>query len=165
MAGKYAKYRGKLEAFAQEPDFQKKVDAEKRKHAKRDANALGKEFVRRKRAKNSLKRKDRQLNVELEALSQLLVDRLEGAEIESVKFRGGVGVGLQDKPYPSVADRRKLFGWIKQTRMTGLLSVHHQTLLGLVTEALEAGRPLPPGVDVFLKTSAKVTGLKDGDDD
>jgi hypothetical protein len=166
MPGKYAKYRGKLEAFAQAPDFQAKVDKDKRLYARLDTAKLAKEFVGWKRKKSAGEARERAINVKLEALSQLLVEKLEGADFEAVQLRGGVSVSLQDKPYPSVVDRKKLFGWIKKTRMASLLSVHHQTLVGLVTEALAAGTNPPPGVEVYLKTSAKATGLaKNGEED
>lgn len=173
--GKYTKYRGQLPRFQNEKSYQLKVDDAKRKvlglatgqkpgaRAAEAANVakLARQFAQTKRAKKKLEDKITALNVDLEALSQLLVDRLETEETQKVELRGGIVISLKDDPYPQVVDRRKIFAWIKQRRMVDLLSVHHQTLKGLINDALAAGRkPDVPGVEIFMKTSAKCTGLK-----
>lgn len=166
--GKYTKLRGVLPPFEQPPDFAVKVDAEKRKilgaepsqapHA--NLAKLAREFVVRKKKKERLEEQVTKLNVELEACSQLLVARLEGEEIQTVQLRGGVTVFLADEPYPSVKDRKAVFDWIKKTRQVELLTVHHQTLKGLVGERLAAGEGDVPGVTTYLKTTARCRGLR-----
>lgn len=171
--GKYAKLRGKLPAFEAPPDWKAKVDAaaqeilgtgaDQAPHA--NISWLAVEFVKRKRKKERLEEKVKALNVELEACSQLLVARLEGEDIQNVALRGGVTVFLADDPYPTVEDRQQLFDYIKRTHQTQLLSVHYQTLRGLVGERLTRGEDPPPGVKVYLKTQARCRGLRNGEAD
>ena len=174
--GLYTKYRDELPRFQNDKPYQQKVDAAKRallglpgsqkpgRRAAQAANvaALARQFAKVKRAKKKLEDKIGDCNVELEALSQLLTDRLETEETQAVELRGGITVSLKDEPYPFVTDRRKIFAWIKKRKMLDLLTVHHQTLKGLVGDALKAGTPsaIPDGVELFIKVGAKCTGLK-----
>ena len=156
----------KLPKFKQPAEWQARLDARKREYQGLRMADLARALVRHKRAKQALERKVRARNEHLEALSQLLVDRLEGEELQRINLARGVTVYLADTPFPVVTDRRRVFAWIKQTRQVELLTVHHQTLCGLVRELLRAGKALPPGVSVYLKTAARCRGLRgNGDED
>lgn len=149
----------KLAKFQQPREFQALVDVRKREHSAQTVASLARELVRHKRAKHRLEQRVKVENIQLEALSQLLVERLEGEEFQKVNLRSGVTVYLAEDVHPAVQDRPKLFAWIKQTRQVELLTVHHQTLRALTRELLAAGRALPPGVAAFLKTTARCRGL------
>ncbi len=105
------------------------------------------------------------MNVEIEALSQLLVDALETQNIQKVELASGAICFLQDTPYPVVKDREAVMAWIKKQKMTSLLSVHYQTLKAMTNERLIAGKPLIPGTEVFLKTQARIRNASNGDSD
>lgn len=162
MPSKWAAFRTKIEPFVAEQSFQSKVDEAKMlilsTHEGDNANInhLAALYAQRKQKKDDLEEQIGDLNVELEALSQLLVDAFENENIQKVELSSGASVYLSDGIYPSVEDREKLFAWIKQHKMSKLLSVNSQTLKGLVGEMLQDGKPAPAGVKVYLKTQARM---------
>ncbi len=175
--GKWTKFRKKLPRLEPDTDYQEKVNrekarilklADKQKPTKADAEVanaafLGRQMAQARRAKDRLEDKLYDENITITALDQLLVDRLEGEEQESVTLRDGVTFGLKDDIYPQVEDRGKLFAWIKLTGQAALLTVHHSTLKAVVKDRLENGRPAPPGTKVFIKTTVSIRGLKGKD--
>lgn len=172
--GKWTNYRNKLPKLQPEKEYQEKVNDEKnkvlglatgQKANRRDAEHanvafLGKKLAAARRKKDALEDKMYDINLTIEAIGQLLVDRLDGEEQESVDLRGGLTVGLKDDIYPMVKDRQKVFQYIKKTRQLELLSVHFKTLQSLTKADIEAGRPTMPGVEVFIKTTATIRGLR-----
>ncbi len=167
MAGKWSKFKNKLKKFQPEKKWQEKVDEAKVAilgvaDNPRDANVafLARQFATRRKKRAALEDKVHALNTELEALSQLLVDRLEDEEQQAVELRGGITVSLKDDIYPMMVDRQKLFAWIKATRQVELLTIHPSTFKAVVKATLEGGRPLPPGAEVFFKTTATCRGLR-----
>lgn len=171
MAGKWAKFRGKLEVFQLEGPYKQKVDDWKVKflgtkdavHA--NVAMLAKEFAKRKETKDTLEDKLYQVNLELEGLSQLIVDVLTGEGQEKVSLISGATVYLNDGIYPSVQDKSKLRLWIVQTHQEDVLTLNAQTLKGMVGSLLTNGEPVMPGVKLFLKTQARLLrpGGKDED--
>src|SRR2546428_2154721 len=163
---KYTQLRGRLPAFREEASYQQKVDAAKdfvlgQTSNPRDANVnfLARLFAERRAQKDAHEEAIHELNVELEALSQLLVAALEDQALEKVELAAGGSVGIKDTPYTSVSDKAKFMAWIKRNRMADLLTVNHQTLNGLNNERLVAGQPAIPGTEVFLKTRARLYGV------
>lgn len=171
MAGKYAALRGKLPAFEEETSYQQRVDAFKQEflgtYSGVDANTafLAKEFSARKAMKDGHEETISALNVELEALSQLLVEALEDQNIQKVELASGAICFLQDTPYPVVKDREAVLAWIKQQKMQSLLSIHFQTLKALTNERLVAGKPPIPGTEVYLRTQARIRNARNGDEE
>jgi len=173
MAGKYASLRGKLPAFEESQPFQERVNAAKQfvlaQGELRDTDGIVVEnlnaanvsrlaalFAQRKAQKDAHEEQIAELNVELEALSQLLVEALEDQQIQKVELASGATCYLQDTPYPVVKDREALLAWIKKQKMASLLTIHYQTLKGIVNERLVGGKTVPPGVEVYLKTQARL---------
>lgn len=91
------------------------------------------------------------LVVEIEAYTRAFIDRFEEAGEFNKTFADGVQIGISVEPYPSVKDKPVLYQWIKDTDQSELLTLNYQTMVSIVKSKLEAGQPLPPGVDVFLK--------------
>jgi hypothetical protein len=163
FVGKYSNLKSKLPAFVEEESYQSKVDTAKQfilasaENAEAaNVNRLAALFSERKRAKEALEESISELNVEIEALSQMLCEALEDQDMQKVTLSSGALVYLQDTPYPQVKDKEALMAWIKKQKMNTLLTIHYQTLKGLVNEMLVGGKPCPPGVEVFLKTSARL---------
>lgn len=162
MAGKYQHLRGKVAPFQLESAYQEKVNATKKELLGADyfegvnVAKLAAAFATADREKKRLEALISVLNVELTALSQLLVDNLESESQQKVELASGALIYLQDSPYPQVKDKAKLFEWIKKEKLVNLLTAHHQMLKGMCSERLIAGQPPPPGVEVFLKTEARV---------
>jgi hypothetical protein len=161
MASKWSKLRSTIPAFENESTYQQKIDKAKismlgENVEDANINRLAALFAQRKQEKDQLEAQTYNLNVELEALSQLLVDRLETESQQSVSLSSGATIFLSDAPYPSIEDEKVFYDWLHKNKMDELLSLNHQTLKGMVTERLQSGQPLPPGTKVFLKTSARV---------
>ena len=168
MASKYASLKGKVAAFEPEPEFQKKVEAAKREivgdSEATDANVshLAMLFAQHQARKHDLEEQISDLNIGIEAISQLIVESLEGEDISSVKLDSGATVYLSYTPYPSVEDREKVMEWIKKNKMKSLLSVNYQTMKAMVSEQLAAGKPTIPGIKVFLKSQARILNGRKG---
>lgn len=172
MASKYASLKTKLPAFTEESEYQQKVDNCKNiildgAANAEDANAaaLAARYERVKGEKDGIESALYETNIELEALSQLLVAAMEADGVEKFTLSSGATVYQNYAPYPVVEDREKLFAWIKAQRMQKLLSVQYQTLRGIVNEMLAAGKPLMPGVSCYLKTSARLLRSRNGSEE
>lgn len=170
MASKYASLKTKLPAFEEESSYQQKIDEEKKLILAYAENAedvnvafLAARLEQAKQNKDEIEERLYGVNVQIEALSQLLITAMDNQSLEKVSLSSGATVYLNYAPYPSVEDREKLFAWIKKQRMVKLLTVNHQTLKGLVNELLANGKSVPPGVNVFLKTSARLLRGRNGD--
>jgi hypothetical protein len=170
MVGKWNSLRKKLKKLPLDRDFKTKVDEEKlrilgmpKKNRSPEGDfannvRLARLFVNAKLEKQEISN----LNVTLEALSQLIADSLEGEEVEKVELVDGVTITLHSEPYCSVKDRSKLFAWIKKYRRVELVGVAWATLNSMVKGNIESGikDAVPPGVEVFLKTGVRVIGLR-----
>lgn len=171
MAGKWASFREKLPAFTVEQSYQAKVDDAKQfllgtlSGEDANINRLAALYADRKQKKDAHEVAISEINVDLEALSQLLCDAFETEGMQKVELSSGASGYLHDGIYPSVEDREKLFDWIKQHKMARLLSVNAQTLKGLVGELLQNGKPAPAGVRVFLKTQFRIRGVNQSNGD
>ena len=82
--------------------------------------------------------------------------KLEG--IENVKIQGLGTVYASSSPYPTVKDEASLFKDLRKRKLGSIIKpqVHYQTLKALVTELLEQGRPGLDGVEVFIKSTARI---------
>lgn len=94
------------------------------------------------------------------AITYLFVNRFEEDDVTSMKFSNGVTLGESVEPLPNVKDRAALTSWIKSTGQEDLLTLNYQTLRSVVKQMLIEGKPLPPGVEVFMKQKLTARGLK-----
>ena len=163
--GKYTKLRGVVPAFVEEKSYQDRINAEKQlllanaeNSEAANVNRLAALFAAYKAKKDDLESQVSDLNVGLEALSQLLCDALTDQSIEKLTLSNGATGFIQDTPYPQVKDKDALMAWIKKNKMQSLLGINYQTLKGLTNERLVAGQPPPTGVEVFLKTQFRLRG-------
>lgn len=158
MPGKWSKLKDKLPKFEIDSSWQEKVNEAKEKYVALNVTELTREFARHRTMKKKLEAEVSLQNTELEAISQLGIRELEGSEIQKITLDTGETGYIQDEPYSSVEDKKKLMAWIKRSKLTDLLTVHWQTLNGMVKERLGEGKPLPPGVKAFMKTSFRLRG-------
>src|SRR6266705_497324 len=109
MASKYARLRNSLPAYEQESTFQMKVE-EWKKHSygenPEDANlsSLTATFTAKRQEKEILEEEISEINVSLEALSQMIVANMQANEQDSVRLSSGATVFLSYEVYPSVED-------------------------------------------------------------
>jgi hypothetical protein len=144
-----------LPAFKEESSWQEQINEVKQTMVGFNTSEVAREFALTRRDKKKLEEQIKDLNTQLEACSQLLVEQLQGQDIQKITLSTGETVYLQSDPYPSVKDKDQLRLWVMQEGMEEVLSVHYQTLVGLVKGRLNDGQEPPPGVEVFLKTKAR----------
>lgn len=176
--GKYTHFRHKLPAFEQSADASglsawfAKVDDYKQaflgtteaEHA--NAAFLAREYAERDKRKKELEAEISQLNIELEALSQMGVESMESDGLQKIDLAAGGYVRIDDRPYTSTEDRAKILAWIKKNKMQDLLTMNYQTLSAMNNERLVAGKALIPGTKIFMKTKLTVRGVgKNGDEE
>ncbi len=156
--GKWAGFRDKLQPFKQEDSWQQKIDEVKSQFVGCDTAELARALVMARNFKQDLETQVKSYNTEIEALSQLLVDNLESSEIQKVGLSTGETVYLQSEPYTSTKDQKACMAWLRKKKLTSMFTIHWRSLNSLVKEMLIDGQPIPDGVEVYYKTSARITG-------
>lgn len=160
MPGKWSGLRGAVEKAPVDLDFQGKVNVsktalawdEKESRARKTAE-LARLFCERRDKKDQLEASIKELNVELEALSQMMIAAMEKEGTDMFRLDSGDSLSIKDEPYCSVAEKQTFIAWVKETNQEDLLTVHYQTLSGITKTMLKEGRSAPPGIKVFLKQS------------
>jgi hypothetical protein len=151
--GKYTHLRGELETFPQDQSWQSRIDQQKFKYNNANLGALGERYNQERERKEKLEKELGEVNTELEALSQLMLSKMEDEGMMNVKLADGSTIYINDRPYCQVHSQDLFLKWIKETGREDLLSVHYQRMNSLVSELLIEGQPAPPGVKAFLKSS------------
>lgn len=161
----FKQFRHVLPKFQVEPSWQEKIDENKSTFVGLGPAELATEFAKEKERKSALEEKIKVQNTILEALSQLLVDNLEDSDIQALQTKTGESVYLSDEPFSSVQDRALVYAYIKKTKQTNLLTVHHQTLNAINKDLFVSGKQLVPGTTLFIKTRARCRSARKGFDD
>lgn len=156
--GKYTHLRGQLPTFELESAFQQKVTDAKTAYQALSVADLAREFGMQRKEKDAHEEAIKVINVELEALSQLIVEDLEAGDLQKVQIASGATVYTQVEPYSSVENKEALLAYIKKAKMQALLTLPWQTLNALNKERLIGGKQVLPGSRCFLKTSARLRG-------
>lgn len=162
MASKWKNLVGKLDPFALEPTYQARIDEEKKSHAALSPSELARKFKITVDEKEQYEQDIKDCNLQIEAISQLIVSALEASDLQSIELESGMKCGLRIEPYVSILDTneaRALYDkFIHSKNMKCLLTLNAQTRNGYVKQLLEAGRPAPAWAKVFIRTSAKLLG-------
>lgn len=160
MASKYSKLRDKLPAFQQESSFQQKVDEWKMQYGQNveglNVSALASHYASLRAEKDSLEEQISNINIGLEALNQLGVIAMQADDLEKVSLSTGATVYLSYDVYPSVKDKEALLTWVKANKMSAQLSLPWQTLRGICNDLSSNGKPLPKGVEAYLRISLRI---------
>lgn len=157
---RWGKLKDKLRQFVPEPTYQDAVDEIKKVWVKLSPKEMGEEFKGLKLRKIEISDEEKEINMKIEALSQLLVEWMEREEIESVRLDSGGVLTQTLSPYPRVVDEEQLLAWLREEHPTERLKLPWAVLERIVRERLEEGHPLPDGVEVFLKNSVKLYNAK-----
>jgi hypothetical protein len=154
--GKYDKLKGKLPTFQQDSTFQQKVDEAKNAYQSRDMTSLVTMCSSVRQKKENLNDQIASLNVELEAISQLLGQHFEDAGLSKLTLEDGTTCYTQTEPYSSVSNQSILLAFIKKQKMSNLLSLAWGTMNAMNKERLVSGKPPLPGTQCFLKTFVRL---------
>lgn len=125
-----------------------------------DNTQLCEEYARVRKEMDELEAKLSVLEVQKAALTYLFTNRFEEDDVTSMKFANGITLGESIEPLPNVKDRQALTQWIKETGQEDLLTLNYQTLRSITKQALLEGKPVPPGVEVFMQQKLTARGLK-----
>ena len=115
--GKYSEVIGDLPRFKLEnPAYQDKVNAKKKEIVEEMGVAFGvsaivQAYARARTEKDEHEAREKEINLELEALSQLVVDRYEIEGLSSMKLDTGETVRVQYEPYAVVKDKDEARKW------------------------------------------------------
>lgn len=168
MASKWAKLKGKFPDApvadmdaAVDPKYKLKVDAAKLPYQGLSLGDLMKAFSGFKEKKDVLSDEWKAVNLELEALGQLIKDKFEEQDVNSVKTDFGRTVYLNIEPYSYVKkDKKDDFEKrvMEDPQLDYLWSIHHQMLNSWIKDMLEKGNDeqIPPEIEVYLKTQVRI---------
>lgn len=159
MAGKYAEVvKGLPKLPSSDAGFQEKVMARKRELIDNDplkmrsASALAAEYRRLRDSKDEVEQVVSRLNLELEAIGQLLIQQYEADDTSSIALATGGSVSTQLEPYAQVTDRDACRTWAIENGLERSLALPWQTANAIVKERLLKGEPEPPGMKAFVRT-------------
>lgn len=100
------------------------------------------------------------LNLEIAAYTHILTERFDDEGEQTKVFEDGTRVTITPQPEPYVTDGTALRNWVVKEEMEELLTLSASSMKKLAKEALENGKPLPPGTDVYLRDQLTLTKPK-----
>jgi len=98
----------------------------------------------------------KELQSEVASLEYEIIQEMEGLNLLSLRTDDGVLFTTIVKSYPSLKaeDREIAYNWLKERGLfDALATINPNTLRGFINERLEAGEELPPGVELYMKTT------------
>lgn len=150
MASKWAALKAQYPALPADPTHNEALavaaEAWSGKPLADIATAYNEARQRKEALEDDLSKQD----VTVEALLRVLTDALDAAGLTSIRTEQ-YSFSTSPEPYPSVKDRPVLRAWA-QVHMPDSLALPWQTLASVTKAALESGEPVPPGIEVFIKT-------------
>jgi len=152
MSGKLSYLKDQLEKAQEEPSRQEEINKLKEKLKPEHVGAISEEYRKLYDQKESLKKELSDLQLQLDARIQLLVEHLETFGLNQIRTEdGGTTLFIKDDVYSSVLNRHEYLSWIRETGQEDLLTVHYSTMNASIKARLERGQPLPPGTKAFFK--------------
>jgi hypothetical protein len=141
---------------AEEPNYQLKVEAKKREIFGEIGDALSSGSVAQLYKNARLEKEDLEeqlydTNLELTAITQMLIDRYEIDGISSLKLDSGEKVSIQYEPYAVVEDRAKVWEWCKENGYEREMQLNWATLNAVTKDRLLQGLSEPEGVRAYVK--------------
>jgi phage host-nuclease inhibitor protein Gam len=156
--GKYDKVNKRLDKYQEPKSQQDRLDDEKLRLAKEynlhnpKASDLVALYVNARKNKDALEEELKAVNMEVEALTQMVIAAYEVEGVDSMRMPDlGFSVWQQDEPYVSTTDRDALLDWVKTEGLERSLQLPWQTLNAITKERLLNGEPEPPGTKTWLR--------------
>lgn len=155
--GKYAHIIDSLpRMLGTEPDYQQKVQAVKDAMLldpdyQQHASWLAREYAGLRDEKARAEEAVKEVNLRLEAVSQMLFDQYEVEHVTTLTVDGRP-VSVRLVPYASVEDKEAFRLWCTQDAdLSRKMTLPWTTTNKLASDMLLAGEELPPGVTIFAK--------------
>jgi hypothetical protein len=158
MAGKYSKVIDALpRMLSTEAPYQERVEQVKASITNDSdfelhASTLAHEYAGLRAEKDKAESFVSEINLRLEAVSQLMADQFEIEGVSSLKTESGQSVAVQLEPYARVVDKEANRLWAIKNGLERMMSLPWQTINSQAKEMLLDGMPPPDGVEVFAKT-------------
>lgn len=146
------KWTGIKDDFPKYQTFDEKVKQARQEYAELSKMELVEKFREKKNLKEALEDNISELNTALEAIGGLVCDLMESTGESSFKCKDGTFF-LKDEPYSAVEDMELFKKWIIENKMEDILRPQWQTTNAIVKDRLERGENVPPGINVFIKTT------------
>ena len=155
--GRWTELKKTLPPMPADAAYQAKVDEVKGALTDKALMKLASAYDQVRAEKEIAEKAISEMNVQLEALTQLLVERLEDLGLTSIKLETGGSFLVTDTPYASVKDKQRCREWFEAHDQRELLNPHSSTLNALVKSRLESGEDPDAieqelGVKIFMKT-------------
>jgi len=158
--GKYA-HLNLPRIVSTEPSRQDKVDLKKLQileklplNQQESASIFASYYAGVRREKDELKQQLAELNLEVEAAKQLLVEQYEAHDIESLKLSNGDTVRIQIEPYLVVEMPGKFRLWCVRNGYEQSLQLPWSTANSVVKALLLKGKPEPDGTRAYMLSKA-----------
>ena len=155
--GRWSELKKTLPPAPADVAYQARVDAVKAALIEKPLMELASTYDQVRAEKEIAEKAIGEMNVQLEALTQLLVERLEDLGLTSIKLETGGSFLVTDTPHASVKDKQRCREWFEAHDQRELLNPHPSTLNALIKSRLEAGEDpdavaAEMGVSIFMKT-------------
>jgi hypothetical protein len=158
MAGKYDKVIHALpRMLGEDPPYQEKVEAVKTAMAsdpgfQMNAINLAREFCAIRAEKDAATKVLSEINLRLEAVSQMMADQYEVEGVSTIRIDGRP-VSTRLEPWAKVIDRELFREWCERDPdLRRLMSLPWMTVNKITKDRLIEGEPEPPGVTIFART-------------
>ena len=140
----------------EEPTYQAKVDAKKKEIADELGEALTSPsmallYRNLRQEKEELERTLYDINIDLNAITQMLVDRYEIDGITGTTLDTGERVDIRYEPYAVVEDKEKIWNWCRENGYEREMQLSWNTLNAIMKERLLKGEPEPDGVRAYTR--------------
>lgn len=170
MASKYASVMPRLKPLpASDQTYQDKVDEAKASFYDLSATGLAKDYASWREQKERIEDELREINLFLEAATQLLVASQEegadgwgqyGASDNALRLASGDKIEIRREPYGQVKDKEAFRQWCVDNGYERQMQLWPTTMNAIVKERLVNGDDLPDGTEVFAKDKIVFTAFK-----
>ncbi len=109
-------------------------------------------------AKDKVEAQAKSIEEEIEKLEEEIVDEFESRQIKSMKIDGMANFVMAVSSYPKVNDPALMRQWLDEQGISWetVSAFNAKKFQGFYKELLDAGKPLPPGTENFVKSKIKV---------
>lgn len=162
---KWEKLKGKYDPrpLTDEGGFREKVDKARKEHEAAPLENLLLRFQKADEEKEEREQDIKDLNVTLEALDQLIREKLGEQDLRSVTDERGHSYTVKIEPYVSIKDKIAFEKFMAEhPQLDYLWAIQPKSLAGYVKDLLDQGRDaeVPPSVSIFLKSSIQLKRSK-----
>lgn len=141
-------------------NYQFKLDEAKEAYQDRKPSVLLTQYARMRARVDRIESLLKKRKVQVEALSQLIVEAYEGHGITSMKVDKVGTLRTDYVPYSHVVDKSAYYTWCMENGFGPQMMLPWQTTNSVTKERLLSGEDAPPGIEVYVKPTPVFTREK-----